>query len=239
MRGVSACGTGRKDGVCLNTIFTMFPKENHIKVTRTARFYTLGEINSDTTRVWVVLHGHKMLAGNFIKTFDELAEGGDYVIAPEALSRLYVKGDSGDVGANWMTKEDRENEISDYVNYLDELFEKEIAWFKKDFPIEVSAIGFSQGAATLSRWLALGHSKVDKAIFWCGNLANDVDYSKSEQFKNTSIYLVFGSNDKYYPADFYKTQVGLLQKHGIEPKYHVFDGGHEISVKVMKDTGLV
>ena len=226
----------------------MNPKENHIKVTRTARYYTLGEINQHTKRVWIVLHGHKMLAGNFIKTFEELAANGDFIIAPEALSRLYVKGDSGDVGANWMTKEDRDSEISDYVNYLDELFEKEVAPFKKEFSFEVNALGFSQGAATLWRWLAYGRSspqanplmtKVDKAIFWCGNLAHDVDYSKSEQFKNTSIYLVFGNKDKYYPADFYKTQVELLQKHGIEPKYHIFNGGHEVIVEVMKEAGLI
>ncbi len=180
-----------------------------------------------------------MLAGGFIKTFEELASNGDYIIAPEALSRLYVKGDYGDVGATWMTKEDRENEISDYVNYLDELYEKEIASCRKDFSFEVNAIGFSQGAATLSRWLAIGRSKVDKAIFWCGNVAHDVDYSKSEQFKNTSIYLVFGSKDKYYTADFYKTQVKLLKEHGIEPKSHVFDGGHEVKVEVIKEAGLI
>lgn len=217
----------------------MLPRENHIKVTRTARYFTLGEINQNTKRVWIVLHGHKMLAGDFIKTFAELAEGSDYVIAPEALSRLYVKGDYGDVGANWMTKEDRENEISDYVNYLDELFQKEIIPNKKDFSFEVNALGYSQGATTLSRWLAYGKAKVDKAIFWCGNLAHDVDYSKSKQFKNTPIYLVFGDKDKYYPADFYKTQVELLKKHGIEPKFHVFEGGHEIRMEVMKEAGLI
>lgn len=217
----------------------MSPKENHIKVTRTARYYTLGEINQNTKRVWIVLHGHKMLAGDFIKTFEVLAENGDYIIAPEALSRLYVKGDYGEVGANWMTKEDRDSEILDYVNYLDELFEKEIVPSKKEFSFEINALGFSQGAATLSRWLAYGHSKINRAIFWCGNLAHDVDYSKSEQFKNTSVYLVFGNKDKYYPADFYKTQVELLQKHGIESKYHIFNGGHEMRVGVMKDAGLI
>ena len=216
----------------------MLPKENHIKVTRTARYYTLGEINQDTKRVWIVLHGHKMLAGNFIKTFEELANEGDYVIAPEALSRLYVKGDYGDVGANWMTKEDRESEISDYVNYLDELYEKEVAPYKKQFSFEVNALGFSQGAATLSRWLVYGKTKVDKAILWCGNLAHDVDYSKSEQFKKTSIYLIFADKDLYYPVDFYKTQVELLQKHSIEPAYHVFKGKHEINAGLIKEADI-
>ena len=217
----------------------MLPKENHIKVTRTARYYTLGDINKNTKRAWFVLHGHKMLAGNFIKTFSELADAGDYIIAPEALSRLYVKGDYGDVGANWMTKEDRESEMSDYVNYLDELYEKEIAPHKKQFSFEVNALGFSQGAATLSRWLAYGKPKVDKAIFWCGNLAHDVDYSKSKQFKNTSIYLVFAENDQYYPPYFYKTQIELLQKNGIEPKFHVFKGKHEINKGLIKEAGLI
>jgi predicted esterase len=217
----------------------LLPKENHIKVTRTARYYTLGEINKNTKRAWIVLHGHKMLAGNFIKTFSELADEGDYIIAPEALSRLYVKGDYGDVGANWMTKEDRESEISDYVNYLDELYEKEVTPYKKQFSFEVYALGFSQGAATLSRWLAYGKSKVVKAIFWCGNLAHDVDYSKSEQFKHTSIFLVFAENDQYYPPDFYKTQVKLLQKHGIDAKSHVFKGKHEINARLIKEAELI
>ena len=217
----------------------MLPKENHIKVTRTARYYTLGELNNKTKKVWIVLHGHKMLAGNFIKIFAELADEGDYIISPEALSRLYVKGDYGDVGANWMTKEDRESEISDYVNYLDELFEKEITSYKKQFSFEVYALGFSQGAATLSRWLAYGKTRVDKAIFWCGNLAHDVDYSESEQFKNTSIYLVFAENDQYYPPDFYKTQIELLKKYGIESQYHVFKGKHEINTGLVKEAGLI
>jgi dienelactone hydrolase len=217
----------------------MLPKENHIKVIRTARYFTLGEINKETKRVWIVLHGHKMLASNFIKIFAELADAGDYIIAPEALSRLYVKGDYGDVGASWMTKEDRESEISDYVNYLDELFEKEITPYKKQFSFEVNTLGFSQGAATLSRWLSYGKARVDKAVFWCGNLAHDVDYSKSEQFKNTPIYLVFAEDDQYFPPDSRKTQVELLQKYGIEPKSHVFKGKHEINAGLVKEAGLI
>ena len=216
----------------------MHLKQYHIKITRTARYYTLGEVNSQTKNAWIVLHGHKQLAGEFIKIFEELAANGDYVIAPEALSRFYVKGDYGDVGATWMTKEDRENEISDYVNYLDELFNKEINSKKEKSSININAIGFSQGSATLSRWLALGKSKVDKAIFWCGSLALDVDYSKSGSFRNTPIHLIFAKNDPYFPGDYYKSQVELLNKYGIEPQVHLFEGGHEISTKLIKEVGV-
>ena len=217
----------------------MNPKEYHIPVTRTARYYTLGEVNERTRNVWIVLHGHKQLANDFIKVFDELAENGDFIIAPEALSRFYVKGDYGDVGATWMTKEDRENEISDYVKYLDELFAMEINIYREKFSFEINALGFSQGAATLSRWLTLGRSKVDKAIFWCGSLAHDVDYSKPESFKSTSIHLVFGNNDPYFPGDYYKTQLELLQKYGIEPVIHIFNGGHEVNIELMREIMLI
>lgn len=209
--------------------------EEHIKVTRTARYYKLGEISGLTQNVWVVLHGHKQLAGRFIKIFHEFTERGDLVIAPEALLRFYVEGDYGDVGATWMTKEDRESDIADYVNYLDELYEKEINTQKEKFDFKVTALGFSQGAATLSRWLVLGRAKVDKAIFWCGNIANDVDYSKSQTFKSTEIQLVFGSNDPYFPGDYYKTQVTLLEQNGIKSKVHIFEGEHEISMKLIKE----
>ena len=94
--------------------------------------------------------------------------------------RLYIKGDSGDVGASWMTKEDRECDIKDYVNYLDRLFFDEIEPKAKLNKIKINALGFSQGSATLARWLTMGKAKVDKAVFWCGSLAHDIDYTKQK-----------------------------------------------------------
>src|SRR6187399_859990 len=101
-------------------------KEHHIPVTRTARYYTLGEFTDNTKDIWIFLHGHRTLAGNFISEFKELADSGSFLYAPEGLMRVYLKGDFGDVGASWMTKEDRDSDIKDYVNYLDRLFFDEI-----------------------------------------------------------------------------------------------------------------
>jgi predicted esterase len=214
-------------------------KEEHLITTRTARYYKLGEINGRTRNVWLLLHGHKQLAGNFIKEFQELASNCDVVFAAEALLRFYTSGDYGNVGATWMTKEDRLSDITDYVNYLDKLFDKEIKPCKEKFSFKINALGFSQGAATLSRWLVLGKSKVDKAIFWCGNLANDVDYKKSDSFKSTEIHLVFANNDPYFPGEFYKTQETMLEQNSITPIVHIFEGSHEISVKLMGEMGII
>jgi len=100
----------------------LLPKEKHITVSRTARYFTLGELSQSTKDIWIVLHGHRQLAGDFINIFNELAVEGSFIIAPEGLMRLYIKGDYGDVGASWMTKEDRESDINDYVKYLDKLY---------------------------------------------------------------------------------------------------------------------
>lgn len=206
-------------------------KEHHILVNRTARYYALGKLDKQTKTIWFVLHGYGQLAKNFIKSFEDLSDEETSIIAPEALSRFYLNKGYGDIGANWMTKEDRENEIKDYIKYLDELY-SQILNLASSKEIKITALGFSQGAATLSRWLTMGKSKVDRAIFWCGELAKEIDYSI---LRDLDIHLVFADNDQYFPGEFYKTQEKLLDKFGIKYKRNIFNGGHELKVEVIKN----
>ncbi|MBC7923946.1 MAG: phospholipase, partial [Ferruginibacter sp.] len=123
--------------------------ETHqLTVRRTARYATLGQLNADTRQVWFVLHGYGQLAEYFIRRFDVLDDGHTYVVAPEALSRFYLQGmgeGSGRVGATWMTREDRLNEIDDYLHYLRTLHQTLVGeggrW-------RTGLLGFSQGTAT-------------------------------------------------------------------------------------------
>lgn len=214
-------------------------KEHHIPVTRTARYFTLGEISSSSKDVWIVIHGHRQLAKDFIMNFESLVSEGSAVYAPEGLMRLYVKGDSGNVGASWMTKEDRESDIKDYVNYLDRLFFDEIEPKVKQHGLKINTLGFSQGAATLSRWLALGKAKVDKAVFWCGSIAHDVDFSKAENLKLTEIFQVFASNDPYYDKSFPTEQATILKNANIPAKSVLFEGTHSVNAALMKSNGVI
>lgn len=74
-------------------------------------------------------------------------------MAPEALNRFYLEGFAGRVGATWMTKEERLQEIDDYVNYLNQLY-KTILANTDTSEITVNILGFSQGVATVCRWIA-------------------------------------------------------------------------------------
>jgi hypothetical protein len=95
--------------------------QNHyVQVWRTARYYTHGTARASTQEVWLLAHGYGQLADNFLKKFSFLSPEKYWLIAPEALSRFYVDGlgmQNPRVGASWMTKESRETEIEDYIQY--------------------------------------------------------------------------------------------------------------------------
>src|SRR5512132_550870 len=134
-----------------------------MRVQRTVRYYTLGASNGAPKVIWFVIHGYGQLAGQFIRYFADIAADDVLVVAPEAMNRYYLvtpdKTPARDrpVGATWMTREDRESEIADYVEYLDTLFD-EVASEAIKFGARVNVIGFSQGTATASRWATHGRA---------------------------------------------------------------------------------
>ena len=100
----------------------------------------------------MVLHGYRQLARRFLRRFEPVAGDHRRIVAPEGLSRFYADpgrgrhGPASAVGASWMTREDRENEIRDYVAYLDQLWQH----LRTDSPgrTRLVVLGFSQGVAT-------------------------------------------------------------------------------------------
>ena len=149
-------------------------REYHIPVTKTARYWTLGDADGAVADVWFVLHGYKQLARRFLKRFAPIAGASRLIVAPEALSRFYVRSQPGRhgpesvVGATWMTREDREVEIRDYVAYLDRL--AETVGVGEGAP---TILGFSQGVATATRWAVHGRVRPRRLILWGDVTPND------------------------------------------------------------------
>jgi hypothetical protein len=81
-----------------------------------ARYHKLGEVNASTKQIWWVLHGYGQLSQFFIQKFEVLAKQNICVIAPEGLSKFYLSGNSGRVGASWMTRENRQMDIETILN---------------------------------------------------------------------------------------------------------------------------
>ena len=51
---------------------TKIVQSHHIEITKTARYFTYGQLNPDTRNVWFVCHGYGQLAEYFIKKFEVL-----------------------------------------------------------------------------------------------------------------------------------------------------------------------
>ena len=203
-------------------------KQHHISVEKTARYFTLGELNQNTKRVIIVLHGYAQLANFFIKKFECLVDEFTFIIAPEGLNKFYWNGMQGKVVASWMTKEDRENDIKDYVNYLDKIVEQ----LKISCPIEI--IGFSQGAATASRWLAKGSIKPSRICLWSGAFPGDIRYFEDIlKFKQTEFVLLIGDEDEYISIDEAKMHLEEINSLGINCQFIQFKGKHNIYNEVL------
>ena len=81
----------------------MLFRSRHIEVTRTARYWILGEELPSPSEVWFVLHGYRQLARRFLRRFERLADGTRAVVAPEAIARFSTPGIKRDIavfGAN-------------------------------------------------------------------------------------------------------------------------------------------
>lgn len=201
---------------------------HHFSIQKTARYATYGTWTKDTQSIWFVCHGYGQLAEYFIKKFDILDSKKHFVVAPEALSKFYLERFTGRVGATWMTKEDRVNEIKDYLNYLNELY-SHITKGKDINKVKVNLLGFSQGTATIARWLFDEKVKCDRLILWAGNLAHDLDFSKSEHiFQNAEVLFVYGTKDELIKQEYFEEQKKIIRDKGIQAKFITFDGKHEI-----------
>lgn len=217
----------------------MIIKKGHIEIKKTGFYYISGDITNKTKEVWIVLHGYGQLGGEFLLNFREIADESRIIISPEGLSKFYLKSGQGKTGASWMTKDDREFEINNYVNYLDELYLKEIEPYLKTNNLKITGFGFSQGCSTLTRWIVLGKHNFDRVICWCGSVAEDIDYSKRKNLQKTNFHLVFGKKDTLYSPSFPVEQSHILLKNGIESTIHYFDGGHEIKPNDIRKLILV
>ena len=205
-------------------------QKHNISVNKTASYYTLGDSKTATT-IWFVLHGYGYLAKYFINKFTPILNDNTCVIAPEALSKFYLNGVGvdGRVGASWMTKEDRENEIIDYINYLNQLFNT-ILNENNNPNIKINIVGFSQGGATASRWISNGNVQVNNFILWSSVFPDDMNF---EKVNKVNTHFLYGNNDEYVTEDRVLKQQQIIASSEININTIVFNGNHDIPEAVL------
>jgi predicted esterase len=214
--------------------------ERHLEVRRTARYWVLGEEVAAPREAWFVLHGYGQLARRFLHRFQALDDGTRRVVAPEALSRFYPgdgtgrHGSASVVGATWMTREDREREIDDYVGYLDRLDATVGATLPGGVPRTV--LGFSQGVATAARWTVLGAIRPARLILWGDFLPPDLDLGRArEAWARTEVLLVRGTRDPALSdAATARRESEAVAEASVGLRHVSYDGGHDIDQATLR-----
>lgn len=216
-------------------------EQRHLQVPRFARYSIMGSLEGDLSEVWIVCHGHGQLARRFLSRFLPLERPDRLFIAPEALSRYYLSppvagphAPGTPVGASWMTSEDREFEIQDYVNYLD-LLHDEIFSVVDRSKVRLWVLGFSQGVATVARWVARGNVDPDRVVLYAGVLPPELDVESAARLARRSpLTIALGTSDDFASPELIAAQEARLRDLRVPHTTIRFDGGHEVIPEVLK-----
>ncbi len=212
--------------------------EHHLVVPRTARYHQLGMPSAATRRVWFVCHGYGQLAAYFIRHFAALAaaDPGLVVVAPEGLSRFYLHGHHGRVGASWMTRDDRQHEINDQIGFLNKLAGHVLDRCPAGVPVTV--LGFSQGTATVGRWLVQAPFRPAHLVLWASTFPPDTDPAATEHLvQGLPITLVVGEHDEHLTPAAVVQQQAYLQQLGALFTVRTFAGGHVLNQEIIARLG--
>jgi predicted esterase len=202
-------------------------KQRNIVIPKTARYFLEGELNKEVEQVWIVCHGYAQLANYFIRNFEGLNNGKTLIVAPEGLHRFYWQGFSGRVVASWMTREDRLDDIADYCNFLSAVYDECIPLLNKS--VQINIFGFSQGTATVLRWLSIKKPNIDNLILWGGTFPSDINFEMDKQYFDTfKTYFVMGTKDEYISNEEVEEQEAILKNNAINYSSIRFEGKHEI-----------
>ncbi len=206
-------------------------KQKHIDISIKASYYTLNELTDKTERVWLVFHGYGQLAEFFIKKFEGLDPEKNFIIAPQGLSKYYLEGVYGRVGASWMTKEDRLTEIDNQYSYIQsvlesvgDISEKELIYF-----------GFSQGTATMGRFAAYSKTPFSQMIIWAGTFPPDTNSNDWKYLTgNEEIHYYTSREDKYFKEEMIDNQKNtLMAAMNRNPELHWYNGGHRVIPEIV------
>ena len=209
-------------------------KHHKIPVTRTAHYYTLGTPGKHIKRLWIVAHGYGQLASTFIRRFEGLDDGTTLIIAPEALSKFYWGTFTGKVVASWMTSGDRLDEIADYTNYLQAVYDTFVPQLAAD--VEITLLGFSQGSATVVRWALAKYPAFNNLILWAGSFPEDIPYhEKANYWKEKQLFFVYGTEDPLITEK--RRQIGfdVIADKKLEVTSFAFAGKHVVEKEALMD----
>jgi predicted esterase len=169
-------------------------------------------VRRGSSRYLVGFHGYAQTAEVMLRDLEQIpGADGWTLVSVQALNRFYARNE--EVGACWMTRQDRDESIADNILYVQRVMAA--------FPGRTRLVfaGFSQGVAMA--WRAAANIPCDGVISLSGDVPPDVDAPHLPP-----SLLGRGKYENWYNEEKFKKDLRFLEgRSNVTPC--VFTGGHE------------
>ena len=206
--------------------------EKQLSYQITNTYSVLNNFTEKTKTVWLVCHGIGYLSRYFLRHFYHLNTEENYIIAPQAQSKYYLKNEYKHVGASWLTKERTEAETENVLNYLDEVYKAEDL---KNAP-RLIILGYSQGVSVTTRWIAKRKINCDELIMHSGKVPAELKREDFQFLKNANFTFIYGTEDEYLKKGIIEVEEKRLKElftNNFEIKR--YNGGHEVNTEIIAE----
>lgn len=205
-----------------------------VRYETTNSYETLNQVTGNTKHTWLVCHGMGYLSRYFLKHFGVLDPKTNYIIAPQAPSKYYLKDDFRHVGASWLTKVDTQTEVGNIIRYLNAV--KTAEQLTPDRRLIL--FGFSQGVSIVMRWLVQSQVVCSKLVLYAGGIPNEIAKEDLEfiDYRKTEVLVIYGNKDNYLNEErLASEQAKINYLFAGNAKIIHFEGGHEIKGDILKE----
>ncbi|MFK2820864.1 esterase [Flavobacteriaceae sp. LMIT009] len=192
-------------------------------------YSTLNSLTKQTKNVWLVCHGMGYLSRYFLKYFKDLDPTENYIIAPQAQSKYYLKDQFKHVGASWLTKENTVAETHNILNYLDAVLENEQIPSNHNFIV----IGYSQGVSIAMRYVSSRKLQCNHLVLMSGGLPKELTEEDLSFYKG-KVSMIYGTKDEYLHSerlDYERNRMDEL--FGKKAEIIPFEGNHMVNVELI------
>ena len=207
-------------------------RQHWISTEQEQRMDVLGELKPSTKHIWIGLHGYGQLVEFFQRTFRDLATEDRVFVFPQAPHKFYINGVSGRVGASWMTKDERLKDIDNQKKYLTTV----INWAHAKAPsTPIHVLAFSQGVATIMRFLGHSPARISTLLAWAGSWPSDASEENIKALSKINFQGWFGDEDEFISRQKQiEIQAHYKDKFELDLAVSLYKGGHKFDKVILK-----
>ena len=100
---------------------------------------------------------------------------------------------------------------------------------------KLNTLGFSQGGATLVRWIMSNSINIDSLILWGSDIPKDcLIEEKKSRWNSIDLKLVIGNQDEYINEENKQKVIDLISSYGLKYELVAYEGSHKIIEKELE-----